>query len=151
MEFKTYPFDTLKNYFSADVLARYKDKWIFCMHKERNTWENPSGHIDTGETPLEAAKRELYEETGALDFDIEPICDYYINGELNGIHYKGNGQVYLAIVRTLGDLPQDSEMGKIEFFDSLPNELTYPILRDFFHMGIEKLEMMVYRTDDCKR
>jgi len=31
---------------------------------KRNTWESVGGHIETGESPLEAEKRELYEETG---------------------------------------------------------------------------------------
>ncbi|RPF47670.1 NUDIX domain-containing protein [Hydrogenoanaerobacterium saccharovorans] len=60
MEFKTYPFNTLGNYFSADIMPTYNGKWIFCMHKDRITWEHPSGHIESGETLLEAAKRELY-------------------------------------------------------------------------------------------
>ena len=138
MEFKTYPFDSLGDYFSADIMTMHKGKWIFCMHKERTTWEHPSGHIEVGETPLEAAKRELYEETGAIDYDIEPLCDYYINGEQNGWTFKGNGQVYFAIVHTLSDLPCYSEMGKIGFFESLPEELTYPILRDCFSIAVKK-------------
>jgi 8-oxo-dGTP diphosphatase len=62
----------------------YKGKWVFCKHKKRDVWENPGGHIDEEETPLEAAKRELYEETGAINFDIEPLCDYYVTGEIDG-------------------------------------------------------------------
>ncbi len=98
----------------------------------------PRRHIEAGETPLKAAKRELYEETGAIDFDIEPLCDYYINGEITGRHFDGNGQVYFAIVHTLGELPPGSEMELIDFFDSLPDALTYPMLRKFFPMALEK-------------
>lgn len=140
VEFKTYPFNTLGNYFSADIMARYQGKWIFCMHKERDTWEHPSGHIEFGETPLQAAKRELYEETGAIEFELEPLCDYYINGIQNGWPFKGNGQVYFAAVHTLSDLPDYSEMGKIGLFETLPDRLTYPILRDCFTIAEEKLK-----------
>ena len=73
MEFKIYPFNTLNGYFSADIMAIYKGKWVFCKHKLRTTWEHPSGWIEAGESPLEAAKRELFEETGSIKFDIQPV------------------------------------------------------------------------------
>ena len=111
MKFKTSPFGSFDSYFSADVFAVFQEKWIFCRHKERTTWEHPSGWIEEGETPLEAAKRELFEETGAVDFELEPLCDYSIDGTLNGYHYKGNGQVYLAMVHRLEEIPPYSEMG----------------------------------------
>lgn len=139
MEFKVYSFQSLGNYFSADIMAVYNGKWIFCMHRERDTWEHPSGHIEPGETPLEAAKRELYEETGAADFDMEPLCDYFIDAVQNGWHFKGNGQVYFAVVRVLGALPDGSEMKKTGLFDSLPDRLTYPLLRDCFSVAEQKL------------
>ena len=138
MEFKVHPFNTFNDYFCVDIIALHKGKWILCKHKKRDTWENPGGHIDEGETPLETAKRELYEETGAINFDIEPLCDYYINGEITGRYFKGNSQVYFAIVHTLGELPSDSEMELIDFFDSLPDELTYPMLRVVFSIALEK-------------
>lgn len=99
---------------------------------------HPSGWLEEGETPLEAAKRELHEETGAVAFDMEPLCDYTIDGELNGYYYNGNGQVYFAIVHTLEEIPSNSEMGKIGLFDSLPDELTYPILRDYFEIAVQR-------------
>jgi len=138
MGFRIHPFNTQGEYFCVDILAIYKGKWIFCMHQERNTWEYSGGHIEAGETPLEAAKRELFEETGAVDFDIEPLCDYYIDAEVNGIHYKGSGQAYFAVVHQLDELPHYSEMRQIAFLDALPNELTYPFTRDFFPMAEEK-------------
>ena len=138
MEFQVHPFNTLKSYFCVDIMAIYKGKWIFCKQKNKATWENPGGHIENGETPLEAAKRELYEESGAIDFDIEPLCDYYVDVEVNGKKYCGNGQVYFAVVHTMGELPKDSEMGTVDFFDSLPNELTWPMLRDFYPLALER-------------
>ena len=138
MECYARPFNTLGNYFSADIMALYKGKWVFCMHKERRAWEHRSGWMETGETPLEAARRELFAETGAVEFDIEPLCDYYIDAELNGYHYQGNGQVFLADIHILGDLPECSEMGRIVLFDALPDALTYPIIREFFPIALEK-------------
>ena len=143
LEFKMYPFNTLKDYFCVDMMAVYEGKWIFCKHKKRDTWENPGGHIDEGETPIEAAKRELYEETGAVKFDIEPLCDYYIDGEVDGRYFKGNVQVYFATVHTLCELPPDSEMELIDLFESFPDELKFPMSRAFFPMAIERKKRIV--------
>jgi 8-oxo-dGTP diphosphatase len=52
----------------AVIAARYQEKWIFCRHKERVTWEIPGGHREVGEDILDTARRELYEETGAIYF-----------------------------------------------------------------------------------
>ena len=52
------------------IVSRYQNKWIFCKHKQRDTYEIPGGHREAGETILEAAKRELYEETGAIKFQL---------------------------------------------------------------------------------
>ena len=139
MQCKTYPFNTLGEYKYADIISLHKGKWIFSKHKQRTTWETQGGHIEKGETPLEAAKRELFEEAGAIDFDIEPLCDYSLCGNFNGIDISGNGQVYFAIVHILSDIPAYSEMEKICLFDSIPNEITYPVLCDFlFPIAIQK-------------
>ena len=126
LDCKVYRIGELKDYKYADVFAWYKGKWIFCKHKERDTWEFPGGHIEKGETPLEAAKRELFEESGAVSFDIWPICDYHTCGEFNGMEIDGKGQLYFANVHSLRELSPDSEMEMIDFFEELPNNLTYP-------------------------
>jgi 8-oxo-dGTP diphosphatase len=66
----------------AVIVSSYKDKWIFCRHKLRDTWEIPGGHRELGEDIAETARRELYEETGALDFIIKPVSVYEV--ENNG-------------------------------------------------------------------
>ena len=63
----------------AVVIAKHDGKWVFCKHKERETLEFPGGHREAGELILETAKRELMEETGAVKFEIRPICVYSVN------------------------------------------------------------------------
>jgi 8-oxo-dGTP diphosphatase len=142
MEYKVHPFDTLTDYTWVDIMAWYQGKWIFSKHKER-AWENPGGHIEAGETPLEAAKRELYEETGAIDFELEPLCDYHIDCVAGGKHYDGNGRVYFAAVHALGELPEYSEMEKVELFDVFPEDLTFPMSREYFPLAVEKARRIV--------
>ena len=71
---KTYPVGTLRAHKYVVVLSEYQGKILLSRHKKRTTWETQGGKIEPGETPLMAAKRELYEESGAVDFEIEPLC-----------------------------------------------------------------------------
>ena len=55
----------------AVIISKTNGKWVFCKHKERETYEVPGGRREVGESILETAKRELVEETGAIDFDMK--------------------------------------------------------------------------------
>ena len=65
----------------AVIISQSNGKWVFCKHKERDTYEAPGGHREVGEDILETAKRELQEETGAIQFNIKPICVYSVTGK----------------------------------------------------------------------
>ncbi len=123
MTSKTYEIGSLQQYKYVVVLSEYEGNILLSRHKKRTTWETQGGHIEFGEEPLEAAKRELYEESGAIDFEIEPLCDYWAGVE--GNDDWANGMVFHAIIRKLGDIPK-SEMAEIKQFDELPQNLTYP-------------------------
>ena len=121
LQCKIYPLGSLEHYKYTVICASYQGKWILSRHKKRDTWETQGGHIEDGETPLECARRELFEESGIKDADIYPVCDYL--GFNKQSH--SNGMVFLAVVHSLGELPE-SEMKEIKVFDTLPTELTYP-------------------------
>ena len=65
----------------AVIISQSNGKWVFCKDKERDTYEVPVGHRETGENILETAKRELQEETGAVKYEIKPICVYTVTGK----------------------------------------------------------------------
>jgi len=94
--------------------------WLLVRHRERETWELPAGHIETGESPFEAAKRELFEETGSLDYLMEPLFDYGIELPSSLAH----GRVYFAEISRRGVLPP-SEIAEVKPFRVLPDQLTY--------------------------
>ena len=131
VKFKAHDFNSFNEYVFADIIAVHDGKWVFSKHKDRDTWETQGGHIDAGETPLETAKRELYEEAGATVFDIEPLCDYWTSAEVDGVPFTGHSQVYFAVIHEFGEIPEGSEMEKIWLTSSIPDKLTYP---DYFNV-----------------
>jgi 8-oxo-dGTP diphosphatase len=101
--------------------ARYKDKWIFVRHRERQSWEMPAGHIEAGEDPDQAAVRELFEEAGVVNSSLTVISDYGVS-EAGKSAY---GRLYFASVKEMEALP-DHEIEEIKLCRELPSHLTYP-------------------------
>ncbi len=134
LQCRLYPLGYLKKYKYTVICTSYQGKWILSRHKKRDTWETQGGHIEDGETPLECAKRELFEESGIKDADIYPVCDYW------GFNSQAcsNGVVFLAVVHSLGELPE-SEMKETKIFDTLPDELTYPQTSPKLYAEAEKV------------
>ena len=108
----------------AVIIARSGGKWVFCKHRDRSTWEIPGGHRETGETILEAAKRELYEETGAVAYEICPISVYSVLKD--GV--ETFGMLFFAEVSDFEDALHN-EIEKIGFFEWLPENWTYPLIQ----------------------
>ncbi len=107
------------------ITARYRNKWIFVRHVDHYTWEIPGGHIEEGETSDETAERELFEETGAVDFDLHCVATYSVTQ--NGS--TGWGRLYFAEVNVLGPVNDSTEIDEVIFNASMPESLTYPYIQ----------------------
>lgn len=114
----------------AVIISKYRGRWVFCKHKDRNTYEIPGGHREENESILNTAKRELYEETGATDFSIKKICVYSVIGKtrVNQSGEESFGMLYYADIREL-EKELHNEIEKVVFLDDLPTEWTYPLIQ----------------------
>ena len=52
---------------SAGGIVLGPDGKIVLVCQRGNSWSFPKGHVEDGELPLDAAKREIFEETGIMD------------------------------------------------------------------------------------
>ena len=116
-----HPFGSLEPLRFVVVCSFYQGKFFLSFHSGHESWETQGGHIEEGETPEKAAKRELFEESGVRNAELIPVCDY-IAYDSEG---SANGRVYAAIIHQTGTLPSN-EMSKVQVFNALPENLTYP-------------------------
>lgn len=108
----------------AVIAARHNGRWVFCKHRDRITYECPGGHREIGEAINDTAKRELWEETGAVNYSLKDICAYSVNVDGTTTF----GMLYYADIFDFEPLPQ-LEIERIEFFKELPDNWTYPLIQ----------------------
>lgn len=122
----------------AVIISKTDNKWVFCKHRERETYEVPGGHREKGEDILTTAKRELYEETGAIDFCLKPIGVYSVTTIDELSETETFGMLYFADIKSFeNDL--HSEIEKIIITDVLPHNWTYPLIQPLLIEQAEKL------------
>ena len=111
----------------AVIISHIVEKLVFCKHKDRDTYEIPGGHREPGETIRQAAERELREETGAVEFEMHPICVYSVTGKTRAVDSGEEtfGMLYHAQIHSF-EKALHNEIAQIELFEVLPDNWTYP-------------------------
>jgi 8-oxo-dGTP pyrophosphatase MutT (NUDIX family) len=69
---------------------------VLLKHKRLGRWLQPGGHVDPGETPWEAARREAREETG-LDVAFAEVVDGIPALAHVDVHPGGRGHIHLDL------------------------------------------------------
>lgn len=103
------------------VICRHNGKWVLTKHKKRGL-EFPGGKREAGETLVEAAKREVFEETGGVVEEVTFIGQYEVSGE-NDSFVKN---IYFAEIKYFEKRPYYYETFGPVLVDSplTPDELT---------------------------
>lgn len=124
------PGDSIPSRLSYVVIAaRHEGGWLFVRHRRRGGWEMAAGHPDEGEGSVEAAVRELTEETGALDFVMQPVTYYSVDAGAG----KQYGRLFLAEIQTLGELTDTDEIESVRVFRRRPRNLSLPEVMAFLY------------------
>ena len=113
----------------AVVISKVDGKWVFCKHKDRNTFEVPGGRRESGESILDTAMRELQEETGAMDFTIEPVCIYSVTGK-NRVNDTGRRAQGLSSIAFLVDPKREATCIRVPGLKTV-HEIISEIYRGF--------------------
>jgi len=119
----------------AVIVVKFNGKLVLVRNRVRTTWEIPGGRREEGESINQTAHRELFEETGALDYTLSIVCDYQVDSPLQS--GRSYGRLFYAEVRELGALP-DSEIAELQLVDALPQELTHPHIQPLLLERVER-------------
>lgn len=108
----------MRRAFSIAVFPRHAGHVLLIHHRRLEKWLPPGGELEEGETPLEAAARELFEETGLRG--VFPRTSP-VDGTPEGLigyeeHVAGNKGLHLNFVFVC-DVPTREIVANDEFTD----------------------------------
>ncbi len=130
----------------ASVIVYKGDQVLLQQRKDNRCWAYHGGCVELGENVEQAARRELFEETGLVAEELD-FFGIYSGPEQHHIYPDGNEVYFIDIIYTCtaftGELcAQLAELLDLRWFayDAIPNEISPPIksaLLDFIqqHYG----------------
>ena len=111
------------------VIQNEKGELLVIFEKKWNCWVFPGGKIEPGETPEEAAKREVFEETNLIIEDLEIVGEQAFdrrNQHCMGYLVKANkysGEIKIKKLDKIADI----KFKQIDY-DFAVNRLFYAII-----------------------
>ena len=97
--------------------------------KRLEVWSFPKGHVEGNETPLETARRELFEECAIDDIEIVPehlLSEEYCFNRDGSIPVHKVNQYFIGFVQSMNVTPQIGEIDECRFVSF---EQALPLLR----------------------
>jgi 8-oxo-dGTP diphosphatase len=100
------------------VICRFSRQWLLTEHPQRGL-EFPGGKVEQGETAEEAARREVYEETGATVSLLQYVGQYKVEGKSGKIVKN----VYFATIDQIRVKNDYHETNGPIFLFGMPNDI----------------------------
>ena len=100
-------------------------------HRYRQ-WAGPGGKIDKGETPRQAAIRELYEETGIVYSNLDIVYEIPYN-------YLNKTQIYVTYIKEIPKVRLSNEHIDYKYVTLEELEKNKYHLADYFKDALKKL------------
>lgn len=121
---------------------------VAVANQRGDSWSLPKGHVDAGETLLQAAMREITEETGITDLTFVRELGSYERFRIGkggiGEDTRELKRITLFLFRTtvehLAPLDPDNPVAKWVPIDAVAALLTHPKDREFFEGIVESLK-----------
>lgn len=105
--------------FTATVYIFHEKKVLLHKHEKLGKWLPPGGHLEENETPPEAARREVFEETG-LEIDFLEQENLKVNA-YNGISIE---RPYLCLLENIPAYKDKAAHQHIDFiYLAVPREI----------------------------
>lgn len=118
LSFDHLPFSTKPKH--VWVICRYKGKWLLTIHKKRGI-EFPGGKVEAGESPEEAAHREVMEETGGSIRSLKYIGQYEVKAKIEAIIKN----IYFAEIDQLHERETFFETNGPILLEELPSNIMF--------------------------
>ena len=124
---------------AAGCIIIKENKVLLIKQKNGNFWGFPKGHLEEGETEIEAAKRETLEEIG-----LEVIIDETKRYETNYIirnEIDKTSVFYLAKIKSGEITKQEEEIEDIQWFDfnKAMEVITYDNLKEILSKAVQDI------------